>query len=98
MACVPLAAIDLNLGAGPLVDRVGLIGGLVAAGVGLTFVSGLALEHHRRGLAVVRLEDPPIRRVFAVLVPASHRSAAVAAMLELLREAAERRGRSTLPA
>ena len=75
-----------------------MIGGLVAAGVGLTFVSGLALEHHRRGLAVVPLEDPPTRSVFAVVVPTEHRPPAVATMVDLLREAAARRQGSTLPA
>jgi len=68
-----------------------MIGGLVAAGVGLTFVSGLALEHHRRGLTVVPLEDPPTRIVFAAAVSAASRPPAVAAVLELLIEAADQR-------
>ena len=75
-----------------------LIGGLVAAGVGLTFVSGLALEHHRRGLAVVELEDPPTRTVFAALLPSRHRPPATERMLELLRQAGAARGGSTLAA
>jgi DNA-binding transcriptional LysR family regulator len=67
-----------------------MIGGLVAAGVGLTFVSRLALEHHRSGLAVVPLDDPPSRRVYAALLP-GHRAPAVAAMLEFLVAAGARR-------
>jgi DNA-binding transcriptional LysR family regulator len=69
------------------VDDTLLIGGLVAAGVGLTFVSELALAHHRPGLAVVPLTDAPARDVFALVLPSSHRPPAVSAMLELLVEA-----------
>jgi DNA-binding transcriptional LysR family regulator len=72
------------------VDDTLLIGGLVAAGVGLTLVSPLALSHHRAGLTVVPLVDAPARDVYAVLLRSSHRAPAVTAMLELLVEAGRR--------
>jgi DNA-binding transcriptional LysR family regulator len=73
------------------VDDTLLIGGLVAAGVGLTFVSELALAHHRPGLAVVPLADAPARDVYAALLPSTHRPPAVAAMVDLLVDAGRRR-------
>ena len=73
------------------VDDPRIIGGLVAAGVGITFTSPLRLEDPPEGVVAVPLADAPSRHVFAALVPSASRPAAVAAMLELLREAAERR-------
>jgi DNA-binding transcriptional LysR family regulator len=73
------------------VDDPRLIGGLVAAGVGITFTSPLRLEDPPPGVVAVPLVDAPSRHVFAALLPSASRPAAVAAMLELLREAAAER-------
>jgi DNA-binding transcriptional LysR family regulator len=76
------------------VDDPRIIGGLVAAGVGVTFTSPLRLEDPPPGVVAVPLEEPPSRHVFAALLPAGSRPAAVDAMLALVREAA--RGRKEL--
>jgi DNA-binding transcriptional LysR family regulator len=73
------------------VDDPRIIGGLVAAGVGITFTSPLRLEDPPPGVVAVALADPPSRHVFAALLPAAHRPAAVEAMLALLRDAARAR-------
>jgi DNA-binding transcriptional LysR family regulator len=73
------------------VDDPRIIGGLVAAGVGITFTSPLRLEDPPPGVVAVPLVDAPSRHVFAALLPSASRPAAVAAMLELLREAAAER-------
>jgi DNA-binding transcriptional LysR family regulator len=70
------------------VDDPRIIGGLVAAGVGITFTSPLRLEDPPPGVVAVPLADPPSRHVFAALLPAAHRPAAVEAMLVALRDAA----------
>jgi DNA-binding transcriptional LysR family regulator len=44
-----------------------------------------------RGVVAVPLEDPPSRHVFAAVLPAAHRAAAIEAMLARLREAAATR-------
>ncbi len=73
------------------VDDPLMIGGLVAAGVGLTLVSRLATERPRPGVVTVRLRNPPTRTVFAALLPSARRAPATDALLELLRAAARRR-------
>jgi len=73
------------------VDDPRVIGGLVAAGVGITFTSPLRLEDPPAGVVAVPLADPPSRHVFAAVLPSAHRPAAVEAMLVLLREAAASR-------
>jgi DNA-binding transcriptional LysR family regulator len=73
------------------VDDPRIIGGLVAAGVGITFTSPLRLEDPPAGVVAVPLADPPSRHVFAALLPAAQRAAAIEAMLALLREAAATR-------
>jgi DNA-binding transcriptional LysR family regulator len=73
------------------VDDPRIIGGLVAAGVGITFTSPLRLEDPPPGVVAVPLADPPSRHVFAAVLPATHRAAALEAMLALLREAAATR-------
>jgi DNA-binding transcriptional LysR family regulator len=75
------------------VDDPRIIGGLVAAGVGITFTSPLRLEDPPEGVVAVPLVDAPSRHVFAALLPSASRPAAVTAMLELLREAGTRRAR-----
>ena len=73
------------------VDDPRIIGGLVAAGVGITFTSPLRLEDPPPGVVAVPLRDAPSRHVFAAVLPSAHRPAAVEAMLLLLREAATAR-------
>jgi DNA-binding transcriptional LysR family regulator len=73
------------------VDDPRIIGGLVAAGVGITFTSPLRLEDPPPGVVAVPLVDSPSRHVFAALLPSAHRPAAVEAMLGLLREAGRTR-------
>jgi DNA-binding transcriptional LysR family regulator len=73
------------------VDDPRIIGGLVAAGVGITFTSPLRLEDPPPGVVAVSLADAPSRHVFAAVLPATHRAAAIEAMLTLLREAAATR-------
>jgi DNA-binding transcriptional LysR family regulator len=70
------------------VDDPRIIGGLVAAGVGITFTSPLRLEDPPPGVVAVPLADPPSRHVFAAVLPAAQRPTAVEAMLTLLQEAA----------
>jgi DNA-binding transcriptional LysR family regulator len=73
------------------VDDPRIIGGLVAAGVGITFTSPLRLEDPPPGVVAVPLADPPSRNVFAAVLPATQRAAALEAMLALLLEAAATR-------
>jgi DNA-binding transcriptional LysR family regulator len=73
------------------VDDPRIIGGLVAAGMGITFTSPLRLEDPPEGVRAVPLADPPARYVFAALLPSAHRPAAVEAMLAFLRDAADAR-------
>jgi DNA-binding transcriptional LysR family regulator len=73
------------------VDDPRIIGGLVAAGVGITFTSPLRLEDPPAGVVAVSLANAPSRHVFAALLPSAQRPAAVEAILVLLREAASAR-------
>jgi DNA-binding transcriptional LysR family regulator len=73
------------------VDDPRIIGGLVAAGVGITFTSPLRLEDPPAGVVAVPLADAPSRHVFAAVLPSAHRPAAVEALLALLRDAARAR-------
>jgi DNA-binding transcriptional LysR family regulator len=73
------------------VDDPRIIGGLVAAGVGITFTSPLRLEDPPPGVVAVPLVGAPSRHVFAALLPSAHRPAAVEAMVALLRDAAAAR-------
>jgi DNA-binding transcriptional LysR family regulator len=62
---------------------------LVAAGLGVAVIPGLALAQPRTGVEVRSLgADAPVRRIEAVRAPDGRRSAAVSAMLECLRTAA----------
>lgn len=70
------------------IDDLLAIQGLVVAGVGYTFVPGMALPALRPELVVRSLGDElPTRRVYAMW-PASGLSPAAAAMVDVLREAA----------
>jgi DNA-binding transcriptional LysR family regulator len=73
------------------VDDPRIIGGLVAAGVGITFTSPLRLEDPPPDVVAVPLAEAPSRHVFAAVLPAAQRATAIEAMLRLLREAAETR-------
>jgi DNA-binding transcriptional LysR family regulator len=70
------------------VDDPRIIGGLVAAGVGITFTSPLRLEDPPPGIVAVPLAERPSRHVFAAVLPSAHRPAAVEAMLVALHDAA----------
>jgi DNA-binding transcriptional LysR family regulator len=62
---------------------------LVAAGLGVAVIPGLALAHPRPGVEVRSLgADAPVRHIEAVRPRDGHRSPAVSAMLECLRDAA----------
>lgn len=63
------------------------IGRLVAAGVGVTLVPGLALDHLPPGLPVLPLQPRVTRRVSAV--PAAGAGPAVSEMITILSEVAE---------
>jgi DNA-binding transcriptional LysR family regulator len=60
----------------------------VAVGLGIAMLPGLALTLVRPGLRRVPLAAPPVRRVAAARLAASHRSAATASMLDVLCETA----------
>jgi DNA-binding transcriptional LysR family regulator len=60
----------------------------VAVGLGIAMLPGLALTLVRPGLRRVSLAAPPVRRVAAARLAASHRSAATASMLDVLCETA----------
>jgi DNA-binding transcriptional LysR family regulator len=56
---------------------------------GVAILPRLALAFMRPGLQRVALTEPPVRRIAAARLAASHRSAATASMLGVLRETAE---------
>jgi DNA-binding transcriptional LysR family regulator len=63
---------------------------LVAAGLGVSVIPGLAVTHPLPGVAVRRLASTaPSRRISAVSLPGSYHGTAVAAMIESLRAAAK---------
>ncbi len=62
--------------------------GLVAAGVGIALIPGLAVATAREDVVLRSLDDGPRRRVVAVL-PAGYRAPAAAPFLELLRREAD---------
>ena len=67
---------------------------LVSAGMGVSLVPELLLTGRHPGLAIVDLEDPPIRRVWALTRVSEVRAPAVDAMLEILVREGERYARS----
>jgi DNA-binding transcriptional LysR family regulator len=69
-------------------DDYNAVQAFVAVGLGVAVLPRLALAWMRPGLARVALAEPPIRRIAAVRLAASSRSAATASMLGVLKEAA----------
>jgi molybdate transport repressor ModE-like protein len=63
---------------------------LISAGMGVSLVPELLLTGRNPGLSVVDIEEPPVRRVWALTRPAGTRGPATEAMLELLRGEAAR--------
>ena len=69
-----------------------VIQGLVATGVGVALIPDLALSAVRGDIVIRPLTGkPPVRHVAAAVLPGGGRSPATAAMLEVLKEVAERR-------
>jgi DNA-binding transcriptional LysR family regulator len=62
--------------------------GLVAAGVGVTLIPGLAMATVREDIVLRSLGPHAPRRTVAAVLPAGYRSPAVAPFVELLRAAA----------
>jgi DNA-binding transcriptional LysR family regulator len=62
--------------------------GLVAAGVGVTLIPGLAIATVRDDIVLRSLSPQPPRRRIVAAVPAGYRAPAVAPIVDLLREAA----------
>jgi molybdate transport repressor ModE-like protein len=67
---------------------------LVSAGMGVSLVPELLLTGRHPGLAVVNIDDPPVRRVWALTRVSEVRAPAVDAMLEILVREGERYTRS----
>ena len=67
---------------------------LISAGMGVSLVPELLLTGRQPGLAVIDIEDPPIRRVWALTRVAEVRAPAVDAMLEILVREGERYARN----
>lgn len=65
--------------------------GLVAAGVGVALIPELALSNVREDISIRTLSpSPPVRTVIAATAHGSRMTPAAAAMLDMLREAADR--------
>jgi DNA-binding transcriptional LysR family regulator len=69
-------------------DDYNAVQAFVAVGLGVAMLPRLALAVMRPGLGRVALAEPPVRRVAAARLAASHRSAATASMLAVLQETA----------
>jgi DNA-binding transcriptional LysR family regulator len=69
-------------------DDYNAVQAFVAVGLGVAILPRLALAFPRPGLERVALAEPPVRRIAAARLAASHRSAATASMLDVLRETA----------
>lgn len=63
---------------------------LVSAGMGVSLVPELLLTGRQPGLAVIDIENPPVRRVWAVTRASEVRAPAVEAMLEIVVRESER--------
>jgi DNA-binding transcriptional LysR family regulator len=70
-------------------DDYNAVQAFVAAGLGVAMLPHLALMFLRPGLHRVGLAAPPVRQVAAARLAASHRSAATASMLSVLKESAD---------
>jgi DNA-binding transcriptional LysR family regulator len=72
-------------------DDYNVVQGLIAAGVGISLLPGLALTNVREDIVVRSLgKNPPARRIAAATLAGRYRSPATEAMLEILGEVAER--------
>ena len=76
-------------------DDFGIVQGLVAAGVGVAMIPGLALIGERPDIVIRKLgSKPPVRKICAGTLSNGYRSQATAEMLEILKET----GREFAPA
>jgi DNA-binding transcriptional LysR family regulator len=69
-------------------DDYNAVQAFVAVGLGIAMLPRLALTLMRPGLRRIALATPPVRHIAAARLAASHRSAATASMLGVLRETA----------
>jgi len=69
-------------------DDYNAVQAFVAVGLGVAILPRLALTFPRPGTARVALADPPVRRIAAVRLASSFRSAAATSMLGVLKETA----------
>jgi DNA-binding transcriptional LysR family regulator len=77
-------------------DHTAVSQGMVAAGLGVTLLTGLGLPRARRDLAVRPLEEPIVRRVSAGVLPGRPRPPAVEELLRLLETRARRVNAATV--
>ena len=71
-----------------------MVQGLIAAGVGISLLPGLALTNVREDIVVRSLgREAPARQIAAGTLAGRYRSPATDAMLEILSEVAERSDR-----
>jgi DNA-binding transcriptional LysR family regulator len=88
-ACCEAAGFDPKVGFQS--DDYNVVQGLIAAGVGISLVPGLALTNVREDIAIRSLgRRAPARRIAAATLSGRYRSPAVEAMLGILTEVAER--------
>ena len=88
-ACCEAAGFDPKVGFQS--DDYNVVQGLIAAGVGISLVPGLALTNVREDIAIRSLGPrAPARRIAAATLSGRYRSPAVEAMLEILTDVAER--------
>jgi DNA-binding transcriptional LysR family regulator len=72
-------------------DDYNVVQGLIAAGVGISLLPGLALTNVREDIVIRSLgRDAPARRIAAATLAGRYRSPAVEAMLDILSEVAQR--------
>jgi DNA-binding transcriptional LysR family regulator len=69
-------------------DDYNAVPAFVAVGLGVAMLPRLALAYPHPGLDRVALADPPVRRIVAARLAASHRSPATASMLGVLQTTA----------
>jgi DNA-binding transcriptional LysR family regulator len=70
-------------------DDFQVVQGLVAAGVGVALIPGLALVSERPDVVIRSIgAKPPVRKIMAAMPAGGYRSPAVAEMLEILKEIA----------
>jgi DNA-binding transcriptional LysR family regulator len=80
-------------------DDYNVVQGLVAAGVAVSMIAELALTNVRDDIVIRSLgTDAPARKVYAATLKCQYRSPAAAAMLDILRDAADEYLASRRPA